>query len=255
MSLNPTGKMTNFLVKTHGFHFANTWTGQQILIDVPGVGQIDFGSTSYGLCGGMTLSALDTFYIGGATPVNQTTSPGPGTQMRSYIYQRQQDTFTATGPNMISKLLSWVPRPMKSLPGVTGLHVLTDREVKREIGPHMDQGKPARVCLVRNDLHDLLRGRFRIESFQENHQVLAIGYRLHSPSDKPRHWDVIVYDPNYPEEIHALHYHQDFRVESRIVHKDGTQVPATGPIYDGHNVGASFRGFFMTAYQKRAPPW
>lgn len=56
---------TAFNPPVHGFHFSNSWSGQKILIDVPLIGTVDFGSLAYGLCGGMSYAALDTFKLGG----------------------------------------------------------------------------------------------------------------------------------------------------------------------------------------------
>lgn len=85
---DPNGKMTRFDVTRHGFHFENgPWQGD-ILIDIPVIGRVKVGHTSYGLCGGMSYAALDTYSLDGQTP------PGPQmparkSQLRSYIYDRQ----------------------------------------------------------------------------------------------------------------------------------------------------------------------
>jgi hypothetical protein len=151
VSLDQTGniKMTSFDVKKHGYNFPNYWTGD-ILLDIPLIGRVDVGDTSYGLCGGMSVSALDTFLANVEVPDQSNTTSGlpSGTEMRSYIYQRQQDTFKHDNGVMIRTLASWIPRPIRTTLGVTGLHVLTDRNFKQKIAPRIDLGKPVPHCIV-----------------------------------------------------------------------------------------------------------
>jgi hypothetical protein len=95
------------------------------------------------------------------------------------------------------------------------------------------------------------------KKFLNNHQVLAIGYRLHkpSPSDKPSHWDVLIYDPNFPAEIHALHYHEDFRVQTLFASDLAHPVSPTHRLNDNDFISGSFRAFFYTGYTGKTPPW
>jgi hypothetical protein len=260
---NPNGAQTAFDVKKHGFNFENSWQGD-ILITVPLIGQLNVGRVSgYGLCGGMSMAAADTFLACGETPdlppppPEDAEQPGSGTPMRNYIYNRQMDSFRDDNASMIRQLASWIPRGIKTKLGVTGLHVLTDRSFKREIAPQLDAGRPVPLSLVRDDIGDLLPWEWDLKKlnsgFQENHQVLAIGYRLHDPPDGPRHWDVDVYDPNFPDEVHTLHYHEDFRLKTR-------RIKAGGGFADDYdrldsNRQRAFRAFFATPYEAKTPPW
>lgn len=225
--------MTNFKPAVHGFQFANTpWPGE-ILIDVPGVGRLNFGGTSYGLCGGMSYAALDAYTHGGQPP-NVTTQPPSGDKLRSYIYNRQDDSFKADNGFMIRRMIEWLPLPMHTT-GVTGLHVRTDREFKRTIRPALDAGRPVPIALLKAHSNDNLR-----TMATKNHQALAIGYGLHPKGSKPAHWDVHIYDPNFPRTIQTLHYHEDFRYQTEY----GKDVK-TG----------DFRAFFDVPYAPKRPYW
>jgi hypothetical protein len=256
------GAATNFDVKKHGFNFVNWFTGD-ILVDVPLIGRVDLGNTTYGLCGGMTYSARDTFVADGTAPdcVSQPNGNGPaeiqpGQPLRSWLYDRQLDSMKAEDAFLVRRLVAWSWRPIKTRFGVTGLHVLSDREFKDKIAKRIDQGKPVPLCLIKADIDDYLPGRSGLvpEGFTKNHQVLAIGYRLcPETSAMKRHWAIDVYDPNYPDEVHTLHYSEDGRAQTRRVRNDGTLV--SDPDDPGKNKVGKFRGFFVTPYSPKLPYW
>ena len=91
---NENGAQTTFDVKKHGFNFVNYFEGD-ILVDVPLVGNVDLGDSEYGLCGGMSFAALDNFGCEAAAP--DMPQPESGSQMQSYLYGRQIDTFKGNG--------------------------------------------------------------------------------------------------------------------------------------------------------------
>lgn len=256
----PEGAATNFDVLRHGFHFTNYFEGD-ILVDVPAVGRVDLGDTSYGLCGGMTYAALDTFVAHGATPAVVDPSSGtppeiqPGTPLRSWLYDRQVDTFKADEGFLVRRLIAWGWRPIQSRWGVTGLHVLSDREFKRKIAERLDAGRPVPLCLIKADVDDYLPGWDGLvpEGFTKNHQVLAIGYRLVAKTDAmAKHWAIDIYDPNHPDEVHTLHYHEDKRVQT--VRSVGGKLVDDPDDVARHRVGG-FRGFFVTPYAPKLPYW
>lgn len=87
----PAGVFTKFYPRDHGFPFKNRqWPGD-ILIDIPILGRVNFGDTSYGLCGGMVYAALDTFLCGGTQPEMPKDAPS-GSQARSYLYTSDSKT-------------------------------------------------------------------------------------------------------------------------------------------------------------------
>jgi hypothetical protein len=138
------GAKTKFAVQQHGFNFVNYFEGD-ILVDVPLVGRVDLGDSSYGLCGGMSYSAADTFFAHGTAPDCVTPGNGngpaeiqPGQPLRSYLYDRQIDTMKADDAFMVRRLIAWSWRPIKTTLGVTGLHVLSDREFKNKIHERLD---------------------------------------------------------------------------------------------------------------------
>jgi hypothetical protein len=136
----------------------------------------------------------------------------------------------------------------------TGLRVLTDRRLKRTIGPELDQGRPVPICLVRTKATDLLNPQAALAN---NHQVLAIGYRLHTHPGWHAHWDLDIYDPNYHDEVHTLHYHKGFRVQTQRlkVGPNGQLQPFRNADRLDENVVAGFRAYFNTPYSTERPPW
>jgi len=230
--------MTGFQPASHGFGFSNNggWPGN-ILIDVPVIGRVNFGSTKYGLCGGMVFAALDNWIHGGAIP-GGTTRPANPSELRSYIYGRQEDSFRLDGALLIRRMISWIPRPMHTNAASTGLHVLSDRQFRRSIRPSIDSGSPVPIALVKADMNDLASGQQN--AFIKNHQVLAIGYRLHKEPNIRDHWDIYIYDPNYPRETHILHYSEHFRYQTN---------PA------GAKITPNFRAFFVEPYNSKRPYW
>lgn len=234
---------TAFNPPVHGFHFSNSWSGQRILIDVPLVGTVDFGPTTYGLCGGMSYAALDTFKLGGQAPPD-TTSPTSG-PVRSYIYQRQIDSFKYDNGFIVRQMIEWIVRGDNTDARGTGVHVLTHREFLHKIRPELDAGRPVPIAIVRatvsvNEAVKLTQGSPDNPLF-ENHQVVAIGYEHHENIDEP-HWDVHIYDPNFPGTTQTLHTATD--------HHRAYQTPKGGTQQTG-----KFRGFFKLPYRTERPPW
>ena len=245
--------LTDFNVHKHGFKFVNDWKGD-ILLDIPIIGRINVGRTPYGLCGGMTYAALDTFHSQSETPDDKD-PPESGSELRSYIYNRQMDTFKAQDAFMIRRIISWSIQDIGKSVWGPGLHALTHEQFKKRIRPEIDKGNPVPLCLIRAKRSDYLltSKSLKPEGFTINHQVLAIGYRRHDPPDGPEHWDVDIYDNNYPNEVHTLHYHRKFRKQTLRKNSNGMLVEKYDSI--GSNVSGSFRAFFKTPYEPKTPYW
>lgn len=228
------GATTPFQVERHGFNFVNGFDGD-ILIDLPIFGRVNLGPTSYGLCGGMTFAAVDTF-LGTGTAPNDTVAPPSGSALRSYLYNRQTESLRRDNFHLVRQLFDWMGRPIDTRLGVTGLHVLSDREFKRVISARLDEGRPVPIVLVNADIDDF-RGNPQ-RAFSKNHQVLAIGYRLHQkPGDDE--WDILIYDPNFPNEVHTLHTGQRIQTDA-----SGNRTHAE-----------RFRGLFASPYAYERPYW
>ena len=180
--------VSGFNVTKYGFHFNNYFTGS-ILISVPLIGQINFGGTSYGLCGGMSYSAYDDYLYNVAAPTDSTPF-APGTAHRSYVYNRQDDSFKADNAFMIRRFIEWIALPIDSNFATTGLQVRSHRQFKRIIKPQLESGKPIVVGLLRADLGDLTT-MGQGNALLKNHQVLAVGFSLHTLSNGHQEWTSI----------------------------------------------------------------
>lgn len=230
------GKDTTFNPRVHGLHFQNTDFPGDILIDVPGIGTVNFGHTSYALCGGMSYAALDTYNLGGRAPLD-TTPPSAGTPNRSYIYRRQQDSFRYDNGFIIARMAEWMLYP-DNTQGVKGVHVLTHHEFLHNIRPELDAGRPVLIGIVKIHLDSPSGVK---NALTGNHQSLAIGYSHHEGIDEP-HWDVYIYDPNFPDETQTLHTATD--------HHAAYQTRRGSTLHTD-----TFRGFFKLPYTAGRPPW
>ncbi|NWG37813.1 MAG: hypothetical protein HXY31_09415 [Nitrososphaera sp.] len=260
---------TLFDIKKHGFNFVNSWEGN-ITIKIPklsiGPLKIDLGEVtimknmSYGLCGGMIYSALDSFLEGREIPDQRCDAYGrlvldaATRPIKKYIWARQMDSLRSDddGWGPVKKMLDWVFRQTKG--EVIGWS--TDR-FKYEIAPRIDGGVPVPLLLVRKayGYKSLLKNKSLAKALYTNHQVLAIGYRRHEPAGQLAHWDVDIYDPNYPDEVHTLHHHKEgkkvIRMQTRKVDSDrftnydyNSGVDVNNPLPSN----GIFRGFFNTTY-------
>jgi hypothetical protein len=224
-----------FSVTKYGFHFNNYFTGS-ILISVPLIGQLNFGGTSYGLCGGMSYSVYDDYLYNVAAP-SDSTPFAPGTAHRSYVYNRQDDSFKADNAFMIRRFIEWIALPIDSNFATTGLQVRSHRQFKRVIKPALESGKPVVVGLLRADLGDLTT-MGQGNALLKNHQVLAVGFSLHTLPNGHQEWDIHIYDPNAHDHLSTLHTAQ--RMETA---------------YGDSNKTGGFRAFFAIPYSSKKPGW
>ncbi|HXG01786.1 MAG TPA: hypothetical protein VNO23_00010 [Candidatus Binatia bacterium] len=229
--------VTGFRPKVHGFEFTNSFTGD-ILIDLPLIGRVDLADTTYGLCGGMVFSALDTFNLGAAAPDSPVTPPESGTPMRSYLYDRQVASLKYDNWFLVNRLVLWIRKPLhdQTVPGTgnvieRGLIHLSAKEFKSKIQPELDAGHPVPIVLVKADGNDYLSNPKA--AFSKNHQVLAIGYHKHGEE-----WDIDIYDPNFPNTIQTLHTGGRYQTPKGATTRTG-----------------AFRGYFRIPYRLERPPW
>jgi hypothetical protein len=229
--------MTNFSVTKNGFKFINSFSGD-IFLDLPIVGRVNVGHAPYGLCGGMSYAAYDNYVYNLTAPTTPGDNPpASGTAIRSYIYDRQMDSFKADNAFMIRRFLEWIPLPVDSKPGITGLQVRSHRQFKRHIKPRLEAGNPVAIALVKADAGDLFNSG-QANAVVKNHQVLAIGFALHQiPGDDE--WDIYVYDPNFPNDVQTLH-----------TRKRNQTSKSNFNVVTGH-----FRAFFVLPYSQKKPNW
>jgi hypothetical protein len=184
-------KITSFDPRKHGYHFVNDFTSHP----VPGL-----GFTTRGLCGGMSMGALDHWRNGIAAPNHFATPehgndlggaavPAEGGRLQSAIYERQVHSLTTAlvynrwlfGPGSIAD----------------GYRASVGGEFD-EIRKRIDAGRPCVVGLWGHKQGDVLGG----------HQVLCYGYET-TPQK------LYVYDPNHPHrecEIRPLGLDQGVQV-------------------------------------------
>jgi hypothetical protein len=231
--------MTDFDPERHSFRFVNSWSTGDLAVDLPLVGGASFKGIRYGLCGGMSFAALDSFHADRVVPAGQTTEPADGTPLRDYVWSRQIDSLTVGGAGALARFLDWQWKPLddQHLFGVRvqkGLKTLTREEFLFELRPRLVRGEPVPLGMV------------NVSGFTEpwgNHQVLAVGYRNRGGG----HASIAIYDPNYPisaanpDGITFLH--------------TGNRRQTLGPSPNGARAhDGRFRGLFRTPYQKKAPP-
>lgn len=244
---------TGFDPREHGFAFTNYFEGD-VLVDIPLIGKVDLGDSTYGLCGGMSCAALDTFAAGGAAPPGDD-PPASGTQLRSYLYGRQMDTFKDHDAFLVVRLVAWSWRPIESTWLWTGLYELSQGQFHDVVAPSIEDGRPATLCVIRSDIHDYTPADALSEDgFLENHQVLAIGFRsCVATSGAGAHWGIDVYDPNQPGIVCTMHLLPEGGVLTAKTKSSGSLVGQ--PDDPTKNVVGDFRGFFATKYKPQTPFW
>ncbi|MFG0326874.1 MAG: hypothetical protein ACF8SC_06365 [Phycisphaerales bacterium JB037] len=166
----------DFRPSQHGFHFVNHFTGPAV--DLGGMSNLFPGSGSYGLCGGMAMTAADAYLAGAPLPDN-TTAPARGTPQHSWIYQRQSASLGWWGWNGL-RIARFVTMTEPSA------HAANADQLAR-IRDRLAVGEPAPLCLI-------YRPAWENAALWENHQVL--GYNAVDRPDGSV--DIRVYDSNYP---------------------------------------------------------
>ena len=207
---------TGFNAATHGFRFSNRFDFS-LDFQLPLVGAIDLGDIVYGLCGGMCFASLDYFHAN-LPPPSQATPPDEGTDLHSYLLDRQVDSMNL--PRGVVKVLEWMIRSDEDVGRLTA-----GREFSK-LRRRIERGDPTVLVLIRV-------GAF--EDPTKNHQVVALGYEF-DPSTKVLR--VPVYDPNHSSASVWL-------TMNLANPRQGIQAT--------QSTGEQLRGFFVTDYQPRIP--
>lgn len=230
--------MTDFDPDRYSFRFVNSWS-QSLYVTAPIGGRVDLGSVGFGLCGGMTFAALDSYRTKRVVPQNQTTEPGPRSKIRQYVLRRQVESLALGNAQALRQFTDWQLRSLndKKVLGITvrrGLKTLTRRQFVNQIRPRLRDGHPVPLGMVN------VSG---VRAPWENHQVLAIGFR-NRPNNQAT---IAVYDPNYPisarnpDGITYLH--------------TGSRRQTYTPSPNGQRVRSErFRGLFRVLYSQATPP-
>jgi hypothetical protein len=173
----------DFVPERDGFHFGNSF-GNQILPGTP------FTFTTYGLCGGMVMAALDHWRSGVPVPTHTADQfapvvppddglvPAVGSRLRSYIYGRLVDSLLTK-----AMFTRWITFPWIGPQQFHDWAVGSEFNLVRGI---IDAGRPAMLGLW------TMSG-----SPATGHQVLAYGY-----DENPRR--LYIYDPNHQDEESVL---------------------------------------------------
>lgn len=159
----------------HGFRFVNSfeWTPPG------GWARLPFRH-QYGLCGGMSLLAMDRFHAG-VSPPSAGVTPGPGDPLFERILLRQADSMGFLGRRTL-RYLAWMALPEH---GPEGAQAATARAFEEMLGD-LQRGEPVALALIYVGFAD--RG-----AIWQNHQVVATGVRNDGGV-----YTVSLYDPNYP---------------------------------------------------------
>lgn len=147
---------------------------------------------NWALCGGMSLSAVRRF--------NQGQQPEEFSQsVKEELVRCQLDTLLPDPPHPGHwyTFIEWQARP--DYPHTMALHPIGYMTMQEwpKLRTYLDRGEPRVIGLIRvgptNNPADTL----------DNHQVLAIGYRLNKLTNEV---ELRVYDPNYHHKTSIIHF-------------------------------------------------
>lgn len=205
----PPDRANTFLPSTHGFKFVNHFEGSPLpaaLRDPSSpLGAILGGPAgrnipaTFGLCGGMSLTAADHYLAGVPMPA-VTSPPAPGTPLYEHLYQRQVESLGDSGV-MALAFWTWMNLP-------DGMDD-TDPEVAPQSAADltMDElaGINARLCrgevvplglvLVRSR-SNTRAPKSRAGQLWNNHQVIAYACTQGTAYG----YSLRIYDPNFPDD-------------------------------------------------------
>jgi hypothetical protein len=214
----------------HGFHFVNSFSGFFLPFALPPIPGLTKTNSVYGLCGGMSASALDFFLANRPIPATNQI-PNAGTPLQRYLYKRQLDSLGTMG-EVILRFVDWMGRPED---GQQGTNKLTLDEFTK-FQPVLDRFTPQPLGLQYVKWKDT-------NQVMNNHQVLAHAYTRAANGVL----QIQIYDPNYPDR-------DDISIEASPV-TDTQGVPG---LHCVQHVGSSFTkplyGFFAMPYQAVIPP-
>ena len=196
---------TGFNPQVHGYQFTNRFSGGSVVAELAAQDRLSQLSGlkvprpvrrltevaqgvefwgSFGLCGGMSWTALDRYRRG--EPIeDDRTIPRSDTELFRSLVARQADSMR--GRALLERCLVW-----QFLPDVAPRWMFWSKGVGRltiegewpKIRAALDGGKPTSLVLIRNQ---------GIASPGDHHQVVAIGYERRDGAA-----EVQLYDPNHP---------------------------------------------------------
>lgn len=183
-----------FLPSRCGFRFANTTNvlpPRPLVVFPTPVGNLEVGSATNGICGGMVFAARD--YFESATPIPPGKEPPDSGPLFDYIIQRLFDSFAI--PDGVMKYLELMNPALPDHETDLSKAGLAPRgrswrmvvEEWPLIKADLDAGRTSPIALV------LLKSPNAFD-LGKNHQVLAYGYRILNNELALR-----VYDPNDPD--------------------------------------------------------
>ena len=227
----PDNSPRRFIPSQNGWKFVNAFSGYFLPFALPTLAFLGHPTSIYGLCGGMSASALDMFLANRAIP-NVSTTPANGAPIQSYLYQRQIASFGAFGA-VVLRFFDWMGLPDGT---ANGTQKITWDEFTQKIQPRLDQFIPVPIAIQYvkwADTHDIF----------QNHQVLAYRYETNPDGSL----SIFVYDPNFPNR-------DDNRIEAQRVDLGGGLSGLACVQRIGTVQSKKMYGFFEMAYQPVLPP-
>ncbi|HEY9287537.1 MAG TPA: NBR1-Ig-like domain-containing protein [Candidatus Dormibacteraeota bacterium] len=221
--------VAGFKASVNGLHFINSWPSEpDIVVNVPGLGNVGIGDASNGLCGGMVFTVRDVFQAG-LPPIPDTTNPPAQSPLFNYLVSRLFASFNL--PFGVLKYFDWMNTPDHD----TGVWIVIRRGVAWLT--IMGEWPAIKADIDSNMLSPL--GLVTVYSANpgdvgKNHQVLAYGYDL----DDSNQLTLRVYDPNTKPE---------FADQVRLV-LNLSDPTHTTPIDSNVAINEGVRGFFRVPY-------
>jgi hypothetical protein len=196
---------TGFDPKVHGFQFTNSFRGGSVMAELARQDRLsplsgvklpralrhlthlaenaDFWG-AFGLCGGMSWTALDRFERGQQIEDTRTI-PAPDTELFRALVAKQADSMR--GRSLLERCLVWQVLPGRApwwMFWSNGVGRLTIEDEWPRLRGHLDRGTPMSLVLVRVE---------GVANPGDNHQVVAIGYETGDGAVQ-----IEMYDPNHP---------------------------------------------------------
>jgi len=206
--MSPVSRMeaqSGFDPQLHGFQFTNRFAGGSVVAELARQDRLSQLSGlqlpraarqltdlpesaafwgSFGLCGGMSWSALDR-YERGVTIEDTRVIPGRDTDLFRSLVTRQADSMK--GRALLERCLVWQLMPDRApwwMFWSKGVGRLTVEGEWPKLQHALDGGRPVSLVLIRNQ---------GIASPGEHHQVVAVGYTATGGTA-----NIELYDPNHP---------------------------------------------------------
>jgi hypothetical protein len=231
IAMATTVRVPDFLPSTSGLKFANSWPHDpDLTLRLQGQFIFGIGDAANGLCGGMSFVTAD-HHIANVPIWPDAAAPAAESPHFKTIVSRQLESlrwgllpfrfysmmaFRPEVPTFLSRLLGRTPQATAAI-----------RDEWPKIRAGLDAGNLVNIGLVRASGNDPRK-------LTSNHQVLAYGYALESPSLR-----IAIYDPNHPG---------DDTVELQIeIAPDGR----VGKL--AQSTGETLCAFFQYPYENKPP--